>query len=218
VEQHELAAEARAFADRLRGLFNKTVCHGLPINGVTYSTPRGPRAVVGYDVASDNLAARPMPIHRCKTTAALYAIVSYTLAPDEQGQYPMVVSSTLGLALDAEGKRGLFHADYERDKADGYPETHLQVYAGSDDWDAVLAQRNRSLGKLHLPAGGRRYRSTAEDLIEFLIAEDLAEPREGWQVVLQAQRKDFEERQLRAAVRANPSVAREALRDVDEQA
>jgi len=67
---------------------------------------------------------------RCKPTAALYAIVSYTLAPDEQGQYPMVVSSTLGLALDAEGKRGLFHADYERDKADGYPETHLQVYAG----------------------------------------------------------------------------------------
>ena len=66
--------------------------------------------------------------------------------------------------------------DYERGKS-GYPEAHLQVYGES----AALAAwkgtpKSRQLARLHFPVRGRRYRPTLEDVVEFLIAKELAVP------------------------------------------
>ncbi|MFC6286805.1 hypothetical protein ACFP3Q_11380 [Nocardioides sp. GCM10027113] len=214
MELHGLRAEAQSFADRLSELFNGTVCNGPPIAAVAWTSKEtGHRAVVGYGVGKQILSASPLPLANCRSKVPLYAVMSYTLVPDDYGEFAMVLSSTLGLCLDADGKQGLFHADYERNKGAGYPEAHLQVYATSPSWESVLQDSPdpRPLNKLHLPSGGRRYRPTAEDLIDFLVAERLVEPRAGWEAVVQRHRDDFEERQLRAAVRHRPEVARDAL-------
>jgi hypothetical protein len=60
---------------------------------------------------------------------------------------------------------------------------------------------------LHLPVGGRRFRPSLEDVIEFLIVERIASPRDGWEAALNASRDAFLERQLRAAVRRKPESA-----------
>ncbi len=59
--------------------------------------------------------------------------------------------------------------------------------------------------------GGRRFRPALEDVIEFLVDEQLVRPREGWLGALDRSRREFREIQLRAAVRRDPEVARQAL-------
>ena len=66
---------------------------------------------------------------------------------------------------------------------------------------------------LHLPVGGRRFRPSLEDLIEFCILEDLVTPRRDWQDELNASRDRFRIQQLKAAVRRNPDEAADVLRD-----
>jgi hypothetical protein len=113
----------------------------------------------------------------------------------------------------------LLHYDYERDKV-GYPDAHVQIVAGSEDWDEVLLSAGRSrggLGKLHLTVGGRRYRPSIEDVIDMLIAERLLEPKSHAQERLDAGREEFRRRQLRAAIRRDPDAAVLELREAGYQ-
>ena len=109
------------------------------------------------------------------------------------------------------------HYDYERGKHK-YPEAHLQVDASGEAWDILCRPRglsNRPLRRLHFPVGGRRYRPTLEDLIAFLITEDLADHHPGAWEHIEAGREDFRKRQLRAAVRRNPEDALSILRELN---
>ncbi|MGN6680105.1 MAG: hypothetical protein ACTHKL_20275, partial [Streptosporangiaceae bacterium] len=108
--------------------------------------------------------------------ARLYFGMLFRMGPDDARRYPMIRSSVMYLSLGPDGNDVLLHYDYERDKDDGYPEAHLQVCATSEAWAQVTRSygpRGRPLERLHLPVGGRRYRPTVEDLIEFLITEKL---------------------------------------------
>jgi hypothetical protein len=171
----DLLAEARKFADTLSGLLNATVCNGVRLRAVT--RPNGD-AMVGYKLTKTNYT--PQRAFRLGKSS-LFCGLSYRLQPDAEGDYLTVGSSFLGLFGDERMETPLLHFDYERAKADGYPEAHLQVHAASPTWDAVLercdvtSDRKRSLKHLHLPVGGRRFRPTLEDLIEFTIAERLVE-------------------------------------------
>ncbi len=50
--------------------------------------------------------------------------------------------------------------------------------------------------------GGRRFRPILEDVIEFLIVEQLAKPRDdGWKDVLDQEREEYYRIQLQAAIR-----------------
>jgi hypothetical protein len=49
----------------------------------------------------------------------------------------------------------------------------------------------KSLSRLHLPAGGRRYRTSVEDVIEFVANERLATPKDGWEVALEDSRAEL---------------------------
>ena len=73
------------------------------------------------------------------------------------------------------------------------------------------------LHRLHFPAGGRRFRLTLEDVIEFLVAARLASGRQGWADVVAAEREEFYRIQLRAAVRRDPETARDVLRTLDQE-
>jgi hypothetical protein len=89
-------------------------------------------------------------------------------------------------------------------------EAHLQICASSEAWRKAgkrLDGRERLLERLHLPVGGRRFRPTLEDLIEFLIVEKLAEPQDDWESAIEASRSRFREKQLKAAIRQQPEIA-----------
>ena len=73
--------------------------------------------------------------------------------------------------------------------------------------------RKRSFEDLHLPVGGRRFRPTLEDLIEFLITERLVRGREGWQQALTMSRNEFSVNQMRALIRRFPTEAAVAVRE-----
>ncbi len=146
-----------------------------------------------------------------------YLGLAFRLGPDAENKHLMVRSSVAGFFMDADLDQPLMHYDYERDKGDGYPEAHLQVEAESEAW-SVLCDRvglgERPLAKLHFPVGGRRFRPTVEELIEFLVAEVRVEARPGWEAKVEAGRERFEERQLRAAIRRRPEWALDQLRNL----
>ncbi|AYY11516.1 hypothetical protein EF847_01040 [Actinobacteria bacterium YIM 96077] len=129
----------------------------------------------------------------------------------------MVVSSFCGVYADEGRQDCLCHYDYERGK-DTYPEAHLQVYGTSPALKSMTkasgVRRVAGLEKLHFPVGGRRYRPTLEDIVEFLIVEKFATGRDGWEQVVQENRDRFLEIQLRAAIRRRPDVAHQVLNEL----
>jgi hypothetical protein len=142
--------------------------------------------------------------------------LSFRLAADSDRRYLMVESSFMGLFVDANLTQPVLHYDYERNKGDGYPEAHLQVCAETDAWHELCAATrgdDRPFERLHLPVGGRRFRPILEDLVEFLIAEQIAESRPGALDVIRVGRDNFMRMQLRAAVRRDPETARQALEE-----
>jgi hypothetical protein len=212
----DLRGEAEAFAAELTDLLNHTVTDGIRITAITDKA--GQQARIGYCISPSDLSAQAaIPLAFSRKAARLYLGLLYRMAADDSVQYPMIRSSVMYLSPDADGAQTLLHYDYERDKADDYPEAHLQVCATSEEWEQVTASygpKGRPLKKLHLPVGGRRFRPTAEDLIEFLVTEKLASGRPGWRRHVRDGRARFEERQLRAAVRRNPEAALAILRQL----
>jgi hypothetical protein len=190
------------------------VTDGVRITAVTDKAAR--QARIGYGFTPDDLSAEKAIPLALRGKAHLYLGLLFKMAPDDAGRYPMIRSSVMYLSPDSDGARTLLHYDYERGKADDYPEAHLQVCATSAEWEEATRRygpKGRPLKKLHLPVGGRRFRPTVEDLIEFLITEKLASGRPGWKTHVEEGRKRFEERQLRAAVRRLPEIALAILRD-----
>lgn len=207
-----LEAEARRLASELSDLLNCTVCDGIRIRSVI--THPG-RAQLGYGIDKRDPIPKGIPLTLGAKPATGFLGFSMRLAADDDRRYLMVESSVMGLFTDLDLRNALFHYDYERDKGDGYPEAHLQVVAEPHGW-AELCRSSRGdmrpFERLHLPVGGRRYRPTLEDLIEFLINEQIAYSRPGAQRAINEGRERFMEKQLRAAVRRKPDVAVDVLR------
>jgi hypothetical protein len=175
----------------------------------------GQQARIGYDLKRRDLADPGLIALRGRPR--LYLGMLFKMAADDAGNYPMIRSSVMFLSADADGVQLLLHYDYERDKPGGYPEAHLQVCATSAAWEELTRRRGpqgRPLERLHLPVGGRRFRPTVEDLLEFLITEKLANGRRGWEEHVRRGREGFERRQLRAAVRRHPEDAISVLREL----
>jgi hypothetical protein len=215
LNRFDLRGQADKFADELTELFNRTVTRGIRIVAVTDKDAR--QARIGYGISPSDLSAIGMiPLTLGRKPPRLYLGLLYKMAPDEPGRYPMIVSSVMFLSPDSDGTGELLHYDYERDKADDYPEAHLQVCATSEEWQRAMQNygpKGRPQKKLHLPVGGRRFRPCVEDLIEFLVREQLADGRKNWKKHVDEGRRGFEKRQLRAAVRRNPDIALAILRE-----
>jgi hypothetical protein len=214
VSRFDLRAAAEDFADQLSALLNNTVCNGIRLRAVI--DRRTGIVVVGYNISSDDHFSKALPLTRGPKPPSGYLALACRLAADDiEGKHLMVTDSFLGYYADADLNEELLHYDYQRDKAGDYPEAHLQVAAHSPVWERLAAARNRGgtpFGKVHLPVGGRRFRPTLEDMIEFLVVEHLADAHPGWEVHVKEGRERFMRSQLQAAVRRNPEVAIEALR------
>lgn len=157
------------------------------------------------------------PGRMATTTAGIDLRFFYRYDLDPDGGYLRVQGSSIGLSLTPSG-RCLLRVEYDREKGRDRPDAHVQVDADGALWGKALTlsgQPLRNLHTLHIPAGGRRFRPTMEDFIEFLLAERFVTPtHEGWRDVLWAKRQAWEELQAKAAARHHAPAVAGTLRDL----
>lgn len=167
-----------------------------------------------------NLTVEPIPLTLGARSPTGYLYAAYVLQLDPEGLHLTVTKSQYGIYADTEKQEMLVHWDYEREPPHDYPAAHVQVNGACEVLELLAdgvsrfgLTPTRDLRNLHFPVGGRRFRPTLEEVVEFLIVEQLAHPREGWQDVIAEHREQWEERQLRAAVRRHPEIAIAQLRE-----
>lgn len=209
----ELERRSYEFARTIQSVLNGTVCRSARVGAALLSEPIN-HVFVGIGVGRD-LTGRPagLTIDGKQPNAWLHA--GYT-AWMKSGHLT-VYQSFVTLSVDAHGNEPIFHYDYEREKdsRDGYTEAHLQIHGQSDRLSRLMGAAGRlrdPMEKLHFPVGGRRYRPSLEDVIEFLIDERLIRSHPHAKSVLTASREEFRDRQLRAAVGFQPEVALDELK------
>lgn len=172
---------------------------------------------VGAGVTPKSWVPQPIAVTLGKKKPRCFLLVAYILGLDAEGTYLTVEKSTYGLYTDENLDRLILHYDYIRDPDHGYPGAHLQLNGESETLAELcgLAGVNKDLKKLHLPVGGTRFRPTLEDLVEFLIVEELIDDvREGADVAINDRREEWYRLQLRAAVRRDPQTAAEVLAEL----
>ncbi|MFV0372741.1 hypothetical protein [Microbacterium sp.] len=152
----------------------------------------------------------------------LWLRTSFQVRLDSTGEHLAVQQSVFGLVIDEKSNRPAVRVEYDRQQGsepdDEVPgrhrrsAAHVQIHGASEELAYVQGLNGgvglRGLEKFHIPVGGRRFRPSLEDFIEFLWAERLIPPmHDGWQDVLARHRADWLALQLRAAVRNDPDTA-----------
>lgn len=209
----DLQRQAAEFAHGSVGnLLNRTITHGIPVRAVQVEDGR---SVLGYGVSANNVVPRPIPVTIGPKEPHCFLWVFQSLFLSDLG-YLAVATSINALYLDDSmtDAAEVFRYDYEREKK-GYPAAHMQVYGESSTLAELCERAGRDhhtdLHRMHFPVGGKRFRPSLEDIVEFLILEELATPHDGWQDAVAEHRDEFHRRQLAAAVLGDPDTARAAL-------
>lgn len=175
----------------------------------------GPVFTLGYGLSKSNpLQPKGFPLRLDGKKPRIWMNLSYQVRMDDEQRYLTVHSSFCGIFSDESLETCLCHFDFEREK-EQYTVAHLQIHGESPALSALnrTGDERRPLDKLHFPVGGKRFRPCLEDIIEFLIAERLVDGRRGWEQVVEEGRERFQRMQLRAAMRRNPDVVDEFVRE-----
>jgi hypothetical protein len=207
----DLHGLAREFAETIQHLLNRTICSDVRISAIVSPDPN--LVLVGHGLGRSSLLTEPFPVrlgNRRKPKCWLDA--QYRFCLDDAGRYLSVVSSFFGIYAPDETRSCLCHFDYEREKSGGHAVSHMQV-DGTSEALTAWGRPKQMLGRLHFPAGGRRYRLVLEDVIQFLVSEQLADGRRGWENVLEEEREKYRCIQLRAAIRRDPETALAAVKE-----
>jgi hypothetical protein len=213
----QLEQAARPFARQIRDVLNATVCTSATVSAaVTWGGELGQDVVIVGTKMGRGLIARPVPLCIDQKKPKCWFEAQFRCDVDDRGYLRVLVSYFAIYAHD--GLMPLCHYDYERNK-EGYPAAHVQIEGHSAALGELPGDRDAGdLGRLHFPVGGRRYRPTVEDMVEFVVTEGFARGRDGWEQVVKANRDSFHEIQLRAAVRRHPGIARAVLTEIDTAA
>ncbi|KAB1146795.1 hypothetical protein F7R91_14540 [Streptomyces luteolifulvus] len=207
------------FAQELQNVLNTTICRDVRIKAVQRPFDSIPVFTVGSGLSRQNLTQPTgFPVRIDSKKPRLWMNLSYQVHLDDEAKYLTVHKSYCGIFSDEDLETCLCHFDYEREK-DKYTSAHLQVHGESPALDALnrAGDEKRPLEKLHFPVGGKRFRPSLEDIIEFLIAERLTDGREGWEQVVEAGREKFQRNQLRAAMRRHTAIVAEFMREQENQ-
>lgn len=214
-----LRREATAFAERMTALLNRTVTSGAEVT--VFMHEGKPVATVAPGNAPSPLEARVVPLSTSsdpeeRNGARLWLRVSFNVSLDHEGEHLMVLTSSFGLCIDPRSGRCPLRVEYDREKSRKAPaHVHISGESGGLAYAFGAVGRDpKSLHELHFPVGGRRFRPTLEDFIEFLHAERLIEVKKNWRQAIAEARSDWEQRQVRAAVRRYPMDAAKQLRDM----
>lgn len=222
-----LEAQARNFAAHQSTLLNRTIVDGIRLSAVV-ATQRDvrPTVAVARGITKTDLIPKVIPLTLRRRKAGLFLRAAYVLELDPEEEHLAVTKSEYSLYSDDSATSLLAHWDYEREPTHPYPPAHFQVEGESDVFAQMVTHARESLGRacperplrdLHFPVGGRRFRPTLEDVIEFLILEELVDHKDSWRAAVDEGRADWEAHQLGAAIRRNPEMARAALRDLDSR-
>lgn len=211
----DLESQARRFADEVSGLLNKTVTHGIRISSL--KTDKG-HGIIGKGITSSDPNPEPIPISPSGRKAVVFLYMQHSYELDPEGVYLTMTESTMSLYTSPamEDDQLIVGIDYARNPVNQFPSAHLHVSGQRDDLDAIYLGDKRKIRKLrdlHFPVGGKRFRPTLEDLVEFMITEEMVDPRPGWEQVVKEHRARWEAIQLKAAVRRNQEDAADALRE-----
>jgi hypothetical protein len=211
----EFDEQVRRFAAEQADLLNRTITDGVRLAPILQEDDRV--GFVGYRISRDNLTGEAIPVSVTRARAKCYLRVLHTFRIDDEGVWLMNVRSTFGLYADPDAESVVCHYDYDREPEHPYPAAHVQVTGESEALASLCRElgRDLQLGRLHLPVGGRRFRPSLEDLIEFLVSEGLATARSGWEAAIAEHRAWYHRKQLGAAVRRAPDIAAEELRRMD---
>lgn len=216
----DLEAEARGFAAEVSNLLNRTVTDGIRLTAVI-ARRQSTTVHVARGIGRRDFSVKSLPLTLGNKPPAAYLFAAYILKADPEDAYLAVHKSQYGVYLDEDMTKMLVHWDYEREPATTYAAAHVQVNGECEHFNELTAlARNsgrecpdRPLRDFHFPVGGRRFRPTLEDVVEFLSVEGLVDVRPGWEDVIREHRERWEDRQLQAAVRRHPQVAIRQLQE-----
>ncbi len=169
--------------------------------------------MIGYRASKKRPLGEPITLTTSRAPGQLCLDVLHPLDLNESGQFLTTNKSTYTLKEIGTGEPIVTY-DYTRDPPNEYPAAHFHLHGESDVIRGMLQRCERGSDKpsdLHFPVGGRRFRPSLEDLIEFCVLERLVTPRGGWQEALDQSRERYRERQLQAAVRRYQTQAAEVL-------
>ncbi|MEU8832379.1 hypothetical protein [Streptomyces sp900116325] len=212
----DLHSQARSFAKELQDALNGTICRDVRIGAVVRSlSGAGTAMTIGSGLSKSN-PTQPtgFPLRVDGKRPRAWMNLSFQVRMDDELTYLTIHSSYCGIFADEELENCLCHFDFEREK-ERYTSAHLQVHGHSPAL-ALLNRGNdskRTLDKLHFPVGGKRFRPSLEDIIEFLIAERLVDAKAGYEEVLELGRERFQVKQLRAAMRRRPEIVEQFMKE-----
>ena len=214
----ELDRKAREFADDISDLLDRTITRGIRLR---FNMPPGGNTEgwVGYQTTRQRPKTLvPIPITISRAQPRCYLVVLHRVQMDPEGAYIATASSRVELHLTEDLQTPIVRYDYNRepvlnDLGLPYPDAHIHVHGTGSAVEllAKKAQVKRAGEGFHWPAGGRRFRPTLEDLVEFLIVEGLVQHHPNWDQAVEEHRARWEDTQLRAAIRRNREIAIDAL-------
>lgn len=205
----KLRNQTNGFTKEIKALLNGTIASHVQIKAVALDLGDDRLFMLGHLLDKKTLTAQRFKLKPRAPKVELWMDVSFQLRLDAEREHLMVQKSFVGVFGAQAAKHGLFHYDYERDKADGYPDAHVQVDAVSDLFATLNDPKTdpgRSLASLHFPVGGKRFRPCLEDVIEFLVIERIVQARDDYSGILAAGRERFRRNQLMAAMRRDPAT------------
>lgn len=210
-----LEKQARRFAGDISDLLTKTVTDGIRVSALETAEGHG---IIGAGISRSRSTSLPIPISPTRRDAVVFLYLLHSYEPDPEGVYLTMTQSTMSLytSPDMEDNQLIVGIDYARNPGNQFPGAHLHVAGQRDDLDAVYLgdeRKTRKLRDLHFPVGGKRFRPSLEDLVEFMVTEEMVEPRPGWEQEVKKHRARWEAIQLKAAVRRNQEDAAAALRE-----
>lgn len=212
----DLPSQARRFANELQEVLNGTVCRDIRMVAVVRPvSASGAVFTIGSGLSKANpTQPQGFPLRTDQKKPLAWMNLSYQVRMDDELTYLTIHSSYCGIFADETLETCLCHFDFEREK-ERYTSAHLQVYGTSPALVALNRGKDskRSLDKLHFPVGGKRFRPSLEDIIEFLIAERFVDARPGYEDVLERGRERFQVKQLRAAMRRYPEVVEQFMKE-----
>ena len=152
---------------------------------------------MGSGVSRNQPSPCPISISHSRRDPVVYLYLMHSYELDPEGVYLTMTSSTMSLytSPDMGDDQLIVGIDYARSSPNQYPGAHLHVAGTRDDLDSVYLgddRKTRKLRDLHLPVGGKRFRPTLEDLIEFMVTEEMVVPRPNWRATLNDHRAKWE--------------------------
>ena len=142
--------------------------------------------------------------------------INYSCRPDKPRRHLAIDASKIWVVSTKDrGPLIRFEFTYESRSA---PHSHIHVHAERGSLTHLLTRCGHldahDMSALHLPTGGSRFRPDLEDVVQFLFEEVGFDRLDGWKDAVLERRAEFRAIQTRAAARALPSEAAEALREI----